>query len=111
MKNSISMALVALTFLLAPDLSSQSIILVNGEPTEVILDGDAIKSIVKSQIKDYMKEYGLDVDEDFEQSDLRLEAEKNQSQPSEEQSSASENKMKNDYVLSTDRPKELDKFK
>ena len=111
MKSYISMALVALTFLLAPDLSSQSIILVNGEPTEVILDGDAIKSIVKSQIEDYMKEFGHDTEEDFEQSDLRFEAEKNQSEPSEEQSSTNKNILINDYALSTDRSKELDKFK
>lgn len=111
MKSYISVALVALTFVLTPDLKSQSIILVNGEPTEVVLDGDAIKSIVKNKISDYMKEYGQETDSDFQKSDLRFHDENNQSQPSEGHSHTQDIENIKDYALSADRPKELDKFK
>lgn len=111
MKCYISVAVAALTFVLTPDLRSQSIILVNGEPTEVVLDGDAIKSIVKNKINDYMQEYGQEVDSDFKKSDLRLEDENNQSEPSEGHSHTPVKANIEDYVLSADRPTEIDKFK
>lgn len=111
MKRYIPVAVVALTFVLTPDLKSQSIILVNGEPTEVVLDGDAIKSIVKNKIDDYMKEYGQEVDTNFKKSDLRFEDENNQSRPSDGHSHSHKNEGVRDYVLSTDRPKDINKFK
>lgn len=57
--------LLLAVFLTQHSVSAQQIILINGEPTEVILSAENIKSIVTSQLKNYMEEYGQEVDDNF----------------------------------------------
>jgi len=71
MKKLCILALVALSTLFASTSFSQSIILINGQPTEVILKGDDIESIVNTQISDYLKIYDKAPKSDFKFAKLR----------------------------------------
>ncbi len=66
-------ALTAALSLLAVDAHTQNIVLVNGQATEVILDGDDIKSIVRNKIVNYMHDYGQTVDDEFRKANLQFE--------------------------------------
>ena len=74
MKNFISMATVAILVFSTNYGFSQNIVLVNGQATEVVLDGNDIKEIVKQKITNYMKEYGQEVDEEFMKAKLMFDS-------------------------------------
>jgi len=72
--------LMALSIVIAgylPSASAQSIILVNGQPVEVILDGESIESIVDDQVDTYLDQYDQAPNEAFSQGELILVEEKN----------------------------------
>ena len=73
MKRLAFVALTAALSLLAVDAHTQNIVLVNGQATEVILDGDDIKSIVRNKIVNYMHDYGQTVDDEFRKTNLQFE--------------------------------------
>lgn len=60
-------------FLTSDSVTAQKVILINGEPTEVILSGAEIQSIVSTQLKNYMEAYGQEVDDNFVKSLVRIE--------------------------------------
>lgn len=64
--------LLLLAALPSQNLFSQAVILVNGQPTEVILNGEQIEVIVTHQIKNYMQEYGQETNDDFVKSMVNL---------------------------------------
>ncbi len=64
--------LLVAVFLTQDSVTAQQVILINGEPTEVILNGEDIKSIVTTQLKNYMQEYGQETDDEFVKSLIKI---------------------------------------
>jgi len=58
MKELFPLALIAIFSLLSQNSYSQSIVLINGQPTKVVLKGTDIESIVNHNINEYLKDYG-----------------------------------------------------
>jgi len=78
LRNVLVSAVLILAINLIPDAASaqaQRIILINGQPTSVILSGDDITSLVSDQLTDYMKEFGQAPDDEFVRSLITLPAE------------------------------------
>lgn len=65
-----SLAFMAFLILIAVSTYSQAqtVVLINGQPSQVVLDGKEIKNIVQAQISTYMAQYGQESDEAFSQS-------------------------------------------
>lgn len=71
MKELISLALIAMFSLLSQTAFSQSIILINGQPTKVVLKGEHIEKIVNQKINDHLREYGQTPEKNFKYASLR----------------------------------------
>ncbi len=71
MKELISLAMIAMFSLLSQTTFSQSIILINGQPTKVVLKGEHIEKIVNQKINDHLKEYGHTPEKNFKYASLR----------------------------------------
>jgi len=101
-----SLAIIAVFVLLTLDGNSQSIVLVNGQATEVVLNGEDIKTIVRQNIADYMKDYGQSVDKDFIKTELKIDSNQDKSKGSEKVIKTSDRtKAAHHYVvLASDRP-------
>lgn len=67
------LCLLLSVFLNNETINAQQIILINGEPTQVTLNGDQIQSIVSTQLKNYMDAYKQDVDDEFIKSLVSIE--------------------------------------
>ena len=65
-------ATVILLMFLSNESTAQAVILVNGIPTKVVLDGDAIKTIVQQKVDDYMEEFGQTPNDSFTKSVIRF---------------------------------------
>ncbi len=77
MKKSPKLGLLCLlfsVFLNQDAITAQQVILINGEPTEVILDGDQIQSIVSTQLENYLAAYAQEVDDAFVKTLVKIEA-------------------------------------
>lgn len=61
-------ATVILLMFCASESTAQAVILVNGVPTKVVLEGVAIKTIVQQKVTDYMEEYGQEPNDSFTKS-------------------------------------------
>jgi len=59
------LCLLLSVFLTQESVTAQQVILINGEPTKVILKGEDISTIITSQLKNYMSEYGQNTDDEF----------------------------------------------
>ncbi len=68
------LCLLLSVFLNNDSITAQQVILINGEPTEVILDGEQIQSIVSTQLKNYMEAYGQEVDDTFVKTLVKIES-------------------------------------
>lgn len=66
LKNLSFSAMILLAISMVPESTvAQQIILINGQPTSVILNGEDIKNLVSDQLSDYMKAYGQEPDDEF----------------------------------------------
>jgi len=66
LKNLSVSAMILMAISLVPEsILAQQIILINGQPTSVILSGEDIKNLVSDQLTDYMKAYGQEPDDEF----------------------------------------------
>jgi len=61
-------ATVILLMFFSNDNTAQVVVLVNGVPTKVVLDGEVINNIVQQQVADYMEEFGQEPDDSFTKS-------------------------------------------
>lgn len=71
MKKLYILAITACIVMNAPNLFSQSIVLINGQASEVVLSGNEIESIVNTKIKNYLTEYGQSPAKDFKHVSLQ----------------------------------------
>ena len=61
-------ATVILLMFCTNESTAQAVILVNGVPTKVVLEGDAIQKIVQQKVADYMEEFGQEPIDSFTKS-------------------------------------------
>lgn len=77
MKKLFTLAFTATLMMLTQLAYSQNIILINGQASEVILNGDKITSVLKTDVQDHMLEYDNSYSkEDIQKAALRLEEQK-----------------------------------
>lgn len=67
MSKTISLAffvIISTYFLVSPSYS-QTVIFINGSPTQVVLEGEEIKSLLQDKISNYLASYGQKPDDAF----------------------------------------------
>jgi len=72
MNKLITLAFIACIALSSQHAFSQTIVLINGQATEVVLSGKDIKTIVNNKISNYMEQYTASADEEFVHAEFRL---------------------------------------
>ena len=65
MKKLCILASTAFLFLLVQNCTAQNVVLINGQASEVILDGNDIETIVNKKVSNYLREYGQEPEQDF----------------------------------------------
>ena len=68
-------AIVILLMFFSNENTAQTVVLVNGVPTKVILNGEEIKNIVQKKVADYMSDYGLEPNDVFTKSAINVKPE------------------------------------